>query len=304
MEYEVGESRRDGLEVKDKRKSYFVQIDNDVFLVYAKLLGPYAVMVYGALAAYAGKREVAWPSLKKLAESLGITVPTVDKAIDTLISYNMISKEGRTNSQGRASNVYSIRDRSEWRFVNEINEPERLLNSVNEPTPKLFNDVKEPRTSELLNEINTNNIHSNNKIHKDKEQDSYVVSKVANENDNQDGWIGILRFYRDNINRGKSVTPAQETMLWGLYTAFTPKVLLQALVESVLNNRKDSRPTTNFIRAICVRIAQQEETNKQRELAIRNPGEVASPVYEQDEWLVQQRKSLLEGLGDGDQRRD
>ena len=95
--------------VEDKRGHYFYRIDNAVIEEYGPKIGAYGLAVYNVLAMYAGRKDSAFPSLRTIEKDLGISRPTIVKAIDTLIEVGLITKERRRNERGdHTSNVYTL----------------------------------------------------------------------------------------------------------------------------------------------------------------------------------------------------
>lgn len=70
----------------------------------------YAKTVYAALASYADRDGIAFPSIRTLATELGISEPTVRKAIETLETLGVVTKSKRFahDSSKHLSNIYRI----------------------------------------------------------------------------------------------------------------------------------------------------------------------------------------------------
>lgn len=96
--------------VRDERpKGYFVT-DNSVIDYYASLIGPYPTLVYIALERHADRStQESHPSLEGLAKKLGISRPTVKRAIAVLIRHKMITKKTRKTTYGdHDTNIYIL----------------------------------------------------------------------------------------------------------------------------------------------------------------------------------------------------
>lgn len=78
---------------------------------YAKVLNPTAIVIYIWLCRYSNKEQVSWPSLKKLAENLGVNEKTVRRNLESLEMHNLIQivRIGK-----KCTNRYHLLDKSEW----------------------------------------------------------------------------------------------------------------------------------------------------------------------------------------------
>jgi hypothetical protein len=99
------------MQVRDGRPKNFFWCDNIVIDKYARQLGPYALSVYMAMLRHADNRtQSCFPSLKTLAEELGMGKDSVIKAIGALKKAKLISVKHRLSKAGDAtSNLYFIR---------------------------------------------------------------------------------------------------------------------------------------------------------------------------------------------------
>jgi len=71
---------------------------------------PNAIRLYLQLRRYTGKEATAFPSRKRLAQDLNITVPTVDTAKKVLIDIGAITVKARyANDKDRTSNLYLVK---------------------------------------------------------------------------------------------------------------------------------------------------------------------------------------------------
>lgn len=95
--------------LEDRRGHGFYIIDNAVIEEYGPQIGAYGLAVYNVLAMYAGRKGSAFPSLRAIERMLGISRPTVIKAIDTLVEVGLITRSARRTGQGdRTSNIYTL----------------------------------------------------------------------------------------------------------------------------------------------------------------------------------------------------
>jgi DNA-binding MarR family transcriptional regulator len=95
--------------VLDRRRYSFFMIDNEVIDDYASRIGIYALGVYSVLARFSNQEGVCFPSLNTIAHRLGISKPSVIKALETLETYGLLAKEHRFNQKGdHTSNLYIL----------------------------------------------------------------------------------------------------------------------------------------------------------------------------------------------------
>ncbi len=101
IEYGEGEGSKNG----------FVMINN-IFLDYwSGIIGPGPSVLYMDLLSYCyGKKTHAWPSVRTLAEDLGITKNSVRKYREVLIKFGLIKKmyKRRLPDGNFQTNVYEI----------------------------------------------------------------------------------------------------------------------------------------------------------------------------------------------------
>jgi biotin operon repressor len=98
-------------EVRDMRVREKFQIDDAYLNGYAKKCGIYATGVYVSLCRHVDKEQKCWPSLKKIAEELGISEKQVGRSINSLEAYNIIVKIRKGK---KLNNRYILLDKSEW----------------------------------------------------------------------------------------------------------------------------------------------------------------------------------------------
>lgn len=101
----------DQFEVRDRRTLPFYQVDNRIIGIYGRLIGPYAIAIYNALAYHAGTDNQAWPSYPTLAEETGMGRTKAYSSVEILVAYRLITKEKRNAESGaRTSNIYTLVD--------------------------------------------------------------------------------------------------------------------------------------------------------------------------------------------------
>lgn len=117
-------SNDQGGELQDARGGRF-WMDDDIIDQHAAKIGPYALAVYTYLCRRANKQKQAIPSLKRMGIELSMSRSTVQKAIETLEAYRLISVTARKldDSQEYTSNLYTILDASRGIGVPSHNTP-------------------------------------------------------------------------------------------------------------------------------------------------------------------------------------
>jgi len=101
IEYDEGEGSKTG----------FVMINNNFLYSWPGIIGPGPSVLYMDLLSYCyGKKTYAWPSVRTLAENLGITKNTVRKYREVLIKFGLIKKmyKRRLPDGNYQTNVYEI----------------------------------------------------------------------------------------------------------------------------------------------------------------------------------------------------
>jgi hypothetical protein len=89
-----------------RHSDYFAIVPEYVILAN---ISANAVRLFAILNRYANKKGQAWPSRKTLAQLMEISVATVDRAKDELISIGALTVEHRTGPNGDpTSNIYTL----------------------------------------------------------------------------------------------------------------------------------------------------------------------------------------------------
>lgn len=105
MEEEIKYGEEEGL------KNGFVMINNNFLDYWSGIIGPGPSVLYMDLLSYCyGKKTHAWPSVRTLAEDLGITKNSVRKYREVLIKFGLIKKmyKRRLPDGNHQTNVYEI----------------------------------------------------------------------------------------------------------------------------------------------------------------------------------------------------
>jgi DNA-binding Lrp family transcriptional regulator len=95
-------------EVREGRRGRF-WMDDHVLDRYAKLLGVHGLAVYTVLCRRAGKNSKSHPSVRRIAEDLGISERQAKRELKKLKDLKLIAIEARKDQQGRqAASVYTV----------------------------------------------------------------------------------------------------------------------------------------------------------------------------------------------------
>lgn len=101
--------------VVKKWKKDFYEMPNAFLNGYCKEVGWQGHIVYSALWRHANE-GMAYPSLKHMADELGVGLSAVQRGVKKLKEFNIIASEMRTKTnQGRGSNVYYLLHKTEWK---------------------------------------------------------------------------------------------------------------------------------------------------------------------------------------------
>jgi DNA-binding MarR family transcriptional regulator len=94
------------------KRAHHFSLDNDIFDVHARTIGPMATLVYTALARYANRKTgECWPSIGRLAHLLALARNTVKTALRTLEAAGLIAIKRRRDPAGDAtSHLYTLLD--------------------------------------------------------------------------------------------------------------------------------------------------------------------------------------------------
>ena len=113
------------IELKDKRKFNFYQIDNKILDI---IRNPYAIAVYNCLVCYAFSSKKCFPSIDLLAYKCNVSKPTIFKAIKLLEEKKLISviRECRGSKRTRKGNIY---------YINDISDYKKCIKENHNPSP-------------------------------------------------------------------------------------------------------------------------------------------------------------------------
>ena len=101
--------------VRDLRKKTQFKIDDEYINGWARFCGANATLVYTSLCRHAEfYSQKAFPSQKKIAFELGISIASVKRGIKQLVEYNIIKIEKEKMRGKFDNNLYYLLDKSEW----------------------------------------------------------------------------------------------------------------------------------------------------------------------------------------------
>jgi hypothetical protein len=102
----------DQIRVISRRRPPWAWFDKRIITRYGRQLGPHGIAVYMALALHAdGEVQTCFPSYQTLARQIGVSKPTVLKAIKLLLSLLLISKQAMQSPEGDPGpNLYALLD--------------------------------------------------------------------------------------------------------------------------------------------------------------------------------------------------
>lgn len=144
--------------------------------------------VYGALALHADENGQCWPSAGRLAELVGVSVPTVHKALDRLVELGAVTRVVRRRPDGgQTSNLYVLHA---WGLARRAQEREQAqpeqaqsesVSEEGDPYKDSLGGVERilrPPTKDSLDELDSYELDQvNNPLHTSPDGDS-VLSPV------------------------------------------------------------------------------------------------------------------------------
>ncbi len=104
-------SAEKSFQVRDLRQKQWFIVDDAYLNGFARLLGPYASMVYFTLCRHADSRQLCFPSISLIAEKVGISERQVMRCIRKLQEHNIIRIKKRPRHN---ANVYHLLDKTQW----------------------------------------------------------------------------------------------------------------------------------------------------------------------------------------------
>lgn len=110
------ENRERPIVIRDHRQKTMFRMDDAFVDEYARFCGVRALAVYACLCRHANREQECFPSITTIAKKLGTSRYTVMRGIQTLIDWNIITKErSRRANKTWLNNVYTLLDKSVWR---------------------------------------------------------------------------------------------------------------------------------------------------------------------------------------------
>ena len=104
------------LAVRSTNGGNWLFINNQLFRGgWARVLGPYTVSVYTAIAMHANDKQKAWPSYQTIAKQTGMSRRNAIRGVQTLAKYRIIRVEDRHDSDGhQETNMFTLLAPSAW----------------------------------------------------------------------------------------------------------------------------------------------------------------------------------------------
>jgi hypothetical protein len=119
------------------------RVDDEYLNGYAKLCGVNATLVYLCLCRHADRNQESFPSVKLMAEKTGTSERSVVRGIQTLIEWNIISKERERKKDAKwLNNRYVLLDKTGWKIKPDATKS--LGNKMESHTP----NQTEPRATD------------------------------------------------------------------------------------------------------------------------------------------------------------
>jgi biotin operon repressor len=112
----VGYDAMTGMHIRDRRGGERYFIDNLFIREYGKIVGPYGIAVYNALAVHADiDDQEAWPSYETIAALIGCSRRQVIRVVQQLQGLQIIQVSERKTKDGRrTSNGITLLHKDEW----------------------------------------------------------------------------------------------------------------------------------------------------------------------------------------------
>jgi Helix-turn-helix domain len=100
------------IRVISRRRPPWAWFDKRIITRYGRQLGPHGIAVYMALAVHVdGELQTCFPSYQTIAKQIGVSKPTVLKAIKLLLTLHLITKQAMQSPEGDPGpNLYVLLD--------------------------------------------------------------------------------------------------------------------------------------------------------------------------------------------------
>ena len=119
---------------EEKKTDGFLMIDNNFLRDWVKVIGIGPAMLYLELLSYCyGEKDIAFPSLKRLAATMGVSVKTIVVYRKILVSYGLIKRIIRRKDENGSyqSSLYQlVRFDNKVSLEEEIDEDEPVVSEV------------------------------------------------------------------------------------------------------------------------------------------------------------------------------
>jgi len=148
----------ENIEIRDKRDGGWFWMDNEYLNGYAKFLTPSATTVYISLCRHSNNdTQQCFPSMRLIAEELGIATRTVVRATKELENWGIITIDRSKKVDGtQAQNIYILTAKKMWKDkpLQKCHSADRVtlttspsdINDINRVTPGAHNKTKINKT--------------------------------------------------------------------------------------------------------------------------------------------------------------
>jgi hypothetical protein len=147
------------IRVISRRRPPWAWFDKRIITRYGRQLGPHGIAVYMALSVHAdGELQTCFPSYQTIAREIGVSRPTVLKAIKLLLSLLLISKQAMQSPEGDAGpNLYTLLDIPATPIDLQATPPPddpATPSELSTDQGGVVNDIDHPSQSPLLGVVN------------------------------------------------------------------------------------------------------------------------------------------------------
>jgi hypothetical protein len=117
----IGKMKREAaykafFEVRDARDAGYFHIDNIFVDIYARVVGPYGTLVYQSLCRHCDKDQICFPSVRLIADEMGISPNTVVLGLKRLVAQNIIQADKRTGQP----TIYRLMNKKHWKKTKDV----------------------------------------------------------------------------------------------------------------------------------------------------------------------------------------
>lgn len=101
--------------IRDKRANNRFYLDNQYLNGYARLMKPFATLVYISLCRHANNEtQECFPGMKLISEECGISEKTVERSVKELEKWQIVEVNRVRKESGAKQNIYTLLDKEMW----------------------------------------------------------------------------------------------------------------------------------------------------------------------------------------------